>query len=150
MLFFLSEGILILLTKGELTFDLIPTVPLVSYPSTAILFSLFGLYIRIKWKEQAPLVLAATYASWEIIQLPSLFILNPHSIFNYVIMLPVWLSLICYAYLVIFPEINLNNYSTILLLFFYANNYAFGTIPSIEDVLSELVVFLFVSRSVKI
>ena len=144
---FLFEGFYGLLMFGEKTFDLIPNVSFVSYPTSAIFFSLFGFAIYSKWKIYSPLIFLATYSLWEISYVTYSYIINPHFL-----MPLIWLGLIALALIIAKPRFNFNNWTSILLFFFYGNFiYANSLHPIpiiIAEPLTQLTIFLFIWKSI--
>ena len=147
--FFLFEGFYGLLMFGEKTFDLIPNISLVSYPTSAILFSLFGFVLYSKWKIYAPLMLLSTWAIWELSYVTASYFIYPVSHF----LTPfIWIALIGITYYLAKPKFNFTNWSAVLLFFFYGNiiylNLLYSIPVIITESLSQLTMFIFIFKSV--
>lgn len=145
--FFLFEGAAVLFTAGEKTFDLVPGISLVSLPSSAIIFSIFGFALWLKWKHLAPFFLAATWAFWELtfdgwnyLSQPFMWRMDAF-----------WLVLIASAILIAKPKFNFNNYSSVLLFCFvlFSHAYQNDLINFIWSPISQCFSFLFTWKSVE-
>ena len=148
--FFLFEGFYGLLMFGEKTFDLIPNIPFISYPTSAIFFSIFGFAIYSKWKTYSPLILASTWAIWELSYVTASYFIYPVSHF----LTPfIWIALIGITYYLAKPKFNFTNWSAVLLFFFYGNIIYLNLLYSIPVILTEsltqLTIFIFIWKSVQ-
>ena len=146
---FLFEGFYVLITAGEKTFELIPNITLVSEPTSAIFFPLFGFALYFKWNFYAPLMLGAVYSFWECSYTSIYYITH---LTQYFLMPFLWIALIFIALIYVQPKFNFTNLSAVILFFTYGNLiYSYFVYPqylTIIQILSQLTIFLFTWKSV--
>ena len=146
---FLFEGVYVLITAGEKTFELIPTITLVSEPTSAIFFSLFGFALYFKWNFYAPLMLGAIYSFWELSYTTLYYVTH---LPQYFLMPFLWTALIFIALIYVQPKFNFTNLSAVILFFTYGNliysSFVYPQYPVIAQILSQLTIFLFTWKSV--
>lgn len=142
----LVEAVGVLFTDGESTFDVIPDIPYISYPSSAIFFSIFGAVLYKKWKFNAPLMLFGAYGFWESVGAPTSFYLNGSN-FHWVIN-SIWILLVILAYVVVKPKINLNNWSVVFLFYVYANEgYPWQAHHLFVETMTQIALGIFIWKS---